>query len=67
MEVKAFEPATRLKYGAALLCIVFIIGTLGFHFIEDWTYLDSFFMTLITITTIGYQEIQPLDRGRQGL
>jgi voltage-gated potassium channel len=60
LEVKAFEPATRLKYGAALLCIVFIIGTLGFHFIEDWTYLDAFFMTLITITTIGYQEIHPL-------
>ena len=60
MEIKELAPASRLKYGAALLCIVFTIGTLGFHFIESWTYLDAFFMTLITITTIGYQEIHPL-------
>lgn len=60
MEIKELAPAKRLKYGAALLCIVFTIGTLGFHFIESWTYLDAFFMTLITITTIGYQEIHPL-------
>lgn len=60
MEIRERAPASRLKYGAALLCIVFTIGTLGFHFIESWTYLDAFFMTLITITTIGYQEIHPL-------
>jgi len=60
LEIKERAPASRLKYGAALLCIVFTIGTLGFHFIESWTYLDAFFMTLITITTIGYQEIHPL-------
>lgn len=60
MEVTSFQPASKLKYGAALLCTVFIIGTLGFHFIEGWNYLDAFFMTLITITTIGYQEIHPL-------
>jgi voltage-gated potassium channel len=60
LEIKERAPASRLKYGAALLCIVFTIGTLGFHFIEGWTYLDAFFMTLITITTIGYQEIHPL-------
>jgi len=60
LEVTSLEPATKLKYAAALLCSVFIIGTLGFHFIEGWNYLDAFFMTLITITTIGYQEIHPL-------
>lgn len=65
MEVKEFAPAVRLKYGALLLCCVFIAGTLGFHFIEGWSFLDAFFMTLITITTIGYQEIHPLtDTGK---
>jgi voltage-gated potassium channel len=59
LEIKERAPTSRLKYGAALLCIVFTIGTLGFHFIEGWTYLDAFFMTLITITTIGYQ-VHPL-------
>lgn len=60
MEITGPSPAQRLKYGALLLGIVFIVGTLGFHLIEGWNFLDSFFMTLITITTIGYQEIHPL-------
>ena len=60
MEIKSPAPSARLKYGAALLFFVFTFGTLGFHFIEGWSYLDAFFMTLITITTIGYQEIHPL-------
>jgi voltage-gated potassium channel len=61
--MKESTPARKLKYGALILGIVFIVGTIGFHFIEGWEYLDSFFMTLITITTIGYQEIHPLSRG----
>ena len=60
MEIKAFEPARRLKYGALLLFVVFIAGTVGFHFIEGWTILDALFMTIITITTIGYGEVHPL-------
>jgi len=60
LEIKESSPARRLKYGALLLGAVFFIGTFGFHFIEGWNYLDSFFMTLITITTIGYQEVHPL-------
>jgi len=40
---------------------VFLIGTLGFYYIEgNWTLLEAFFMTIITITTIGYGEVKPL-------
>ncbi|MCK5201217.1 MAG: potassium channel family protein, partial [Spirochaetales bacterium] len=40
---------------------VFSIGTFGFYFIEgNWTLLQSFYMTIITITTVGYGEIKPL-------
>lgn len=60
MEIKALEPANRLKYGALLLIVVFLIGTVGFHFIEGWSILDAMFMTIITITTIGYGEVHPL-------
>ncbi len=40
---------------------VFAIGTFGYYFIEgSWTLLEAFYMTIITITTVGYGEVRPL-------
>jgi voltage-gated potassium channel len=39
-----------------MLCV----GTLGYVLIEGYPVFDAFYMTLITITTVGYQEIHPL-------
>lgn len=40
-------------------------GTAGYMVVERWNLLDAFFMTLITITTIGYEEVHRLsDAGR---
>jgi voltage-gated potassium channel len=47
------------RVSLALLC-VFLLGTVGFHFIEGWSWFDSFYMVLITVTTIGYTEVHPL-------
>ncbi|MCD6570112.1 MAG: potassium channel protein [Deltaproteobacteria bacterium] len=60
MEVRDIPIEGKAKIVASLFFFIFVVGTLGFHFIEDWGILDSFFMTLITITTIGYREVQPL-------
>lgn len=35
-------------------------GTAGFHYIEHWSWFDSFYMVVTTFTTIGYQEVHPL-------
>ena len=42
--------------------IVFIIafGTIGYMVIEGWNFLDSIYMTITTITTVGYREIHDL-------
>lgn len=45
----------------ALLCVAFI-GTAGFHYIEHWSWFDGFYMVLITLTTIGYQEVHQLSQ-----
>ena len=36
------------------------IGTIGFSVIEGWPPFDAFYMTLMTLTTVGYGEVHPL-------
>jgi voltage-gated potassium channel len=50
----------RLLITAAAILLVLTIGTAGFTFIEHWPVFDAFYMTLITMTTVGYSEIHPL-------
>lgn len=48
-----------------LLPSILIIGTLGYGGIEKWRFLDSLYMTIITMATIGYNEVHPLtDSGK---
>src|SRR5947209_3270346 len=47
---------------AGMILITICIGTVGFAFIEHWSAFDAFYMTLTTITTVGYQEVRPLGR-----
>jgi voltage-gated potassium channel len=54
-------PALRhLRKIGVLLVVVMIIGTMGYHYIEGWTWFDGFYMVITTLTTIGYQEVHPL-------
>jgi voltage-gated potassium channel len=50
----------NVRFLSAALLGVAIAGTAGFHFIEHWSWFDGFYMVLITLTTIGYQEVHPL-------
>jgi voltage-gated potassium channel len=50
----------RIILITGLLCITLAIGTTGFVLIEGYSWFEGFYMTLTTITTIGYQELRPL-------
>ncbi len=52
--------SSRIKLGVALAGAALLVGTAGFHWIEGWPWFDGLYMTLTTLTTIGYQEIHPL-------
>ncbi|MBV8569063.1 MAG: potassium channel protein, partial [Acidobacteriaceae bacterium] len=52
----------RIVLIAGLILFTLAIGTAGFRFIGNFPLFDAFYMTLITITTVGYQEIHPLSR-----
>ena len=48
-----------------ILAGIIIFGILGYMYIEDYGLLDAFYMTLITVSTVGYKEVQPLsDAGK---
>jgi voltage-gated potassium channel len=52
-------------WGLYALIIIVAIGVIGYTFIEGWSFLDSLYMTITTITTVGFKEIHPLsDAGR---
>jgi len=50
---------------AAFILFLVAGGTVGYAWIEGWSWADSFYMTVITITAVGYHEVHPLsDTGR---
>ncbi len=50
----------RILLIGSLIAFTMAVGTVGFRVIEGYPLFDAFYMTLITITTVGYQEIHPL-------
>jgi voltage-gated potassium channel len=47
-------------FAVALLVLVVAWGTAGYMLIEGWSAWDAFYMTIITVTTVGYREIHEL-------
>jgi voltage-gated potassium channel len=50
---------------ALVIVGVHVAGTLGYMAIEGWTAWDAFYMTVITVTTVGYGEVHPLSQAGQ--
>ena len=50
----------QVKIAALILFGVVIFASVGYMLIEDWNFLDALYMTIISITTTGYKEVQPL-------
>jgi voltage-gated potassium channel len=68
MEADARGPhqdAGGLLFSVALLASVFVAGTIGYVAIEGWTPWEAFYMTVTTVTTVGYQEVHPLSHAGQ--
>lgn len=65
LEQKYRRLQKELIGGIIGLVLIFFMGTLWYRFIEGWSWLDSIYMTVITLASVGYGETRPLgSRGR---
>ena len=50
----------ELVLGGVALAVLLVVGTAGYVLLEGWSVMDALYMTFITLTTIGFGEVQPL-------
>ncbi len=52
---------SKIYIALSLVLFVSLIGVLGFRLLSDYSWLDAVYMTVITMTTVGFSEVSPLD------
>jgi voltage-gated potassium channel len=55
----------RIQSALLALVIITLAGVLGYMVFEGWSFTDALYMTVITLTTVGYKEVRPLDTSGQ--
>lgn len=50
----------KVLLGLLLLVVITAVGVAGYRLIEGWSFFDALYMTIITISTVGYAEVHPL-------
>jgi len=61
---ETYEPRVTLRriWSAFLaLGVIVVVGVLGYMLFEGWSFIDALYMTVISLTTVGYKEVQDLD------
>ncbi len=54
------DPFVRLRVSLLFLFLLLATGGIGYHLLEGMGPLESFYMTVITLSTVGFQEVRPL-------
>lgn len=49
----------KLLYALILVVFMLAIGTLFYAYVEGWSYVDSFYFSTMTLTTIGFGDLVP--------
>jgi len=63
LRIDPFAPWRRLFYGLGALAALLVAGVAGYMLIEGWSFFDALYMTITTVTTVGFREVHPLSDG----
>ena len=47
------------RYIAGLAVLVLATGTVVYHYVEDWSWVDSFYFSAVALTTVGFGDFVP--------
>lgn len=61
--IKLFRSKIFIALG--LMILVFIFGVIGYRFVASYSWVEAVYMTIITVTTVGFSEVRPLDENAQ--
>ena len=56
---------SKINTTLLLVAAVLSVGTLGYIFVSGYSFVDALYMTVITITTVGFGEVQPFSEGEK--
>lgn len=57
--IKTFLQDKEYRNLLLTVSIILVIGTFAYHHLEGWSYLDAFYFSFITLTTIGFGDFAP--------
>ncbi len=55
-----FKIFSKIYFAIILLISIFVFGILGFFIIEDYSLNEAFYMTVLTVSTVGFNEVREL-------
>ena len=55
-----FKSFGRIAISLVVVLMVIVVGSVGFMVLEDYTFVEAFYMTMITVSTVGFREVHEL-------
>lgn len=50
---------THIAITLSAVVLLLVLGTTVYHFLEEWTWIQSFYFSVVTLGTVGYGDLAP--------